>query len=135
MKKIRPWVGIVSISFVVAVGLALVIATLGTAFGGASGSEPVQASEPVSDPQQTFEGMVTDSRCGAKHQSSIDKSATKCAVACVHAGAQFALVVGDKTYLLDGDVVELKAAAGLRATITGTLRENTITVSAISRPL
>jgi hypothetical protein len=41
-------------------------------------------------------------------------------------------VDGDKTYLLEGHPVELKRAAGLRSTITGTLRGNTIMVSSVA---
>jgi hypothetical protein len=134
MKATRPWFGIVTLSFAVALAFALLIGALGTFLGGAETSPLVQASEPSADPgrQQTYQGMVTDTRCGAKHQSSIGKTATDCTRACVHAGSQFALVDGDKTYLLEGHSVELKRAAGLRSTITGTLRGNTIMVSSVA---
>ena len=133
MKQTRPWFGIVTLSFAVALALALVIGALGTVLGGAETSPPTQASEPSAGQQQTYEGMVTDARCGAKHQSSIGKTATDCTRACVHAGSQFALVDGDNTYLLEGHPTELKQAAGLRSTITGTLRGNTITVFSVAR--
>src|ERR1700704_6629793 len=131
MKVTRPWFGIVTLSIAVALALALVIGALGTVLGGAETSPPTQASESSAAPgrQQTYEGMVTDSRCGAKHQSSIGKTATDCTRACVHAGSQFALVDGDNTYLLEGHPLELKRAAGLRSTITGTLRGHTIVVT------
>jgi hypothetical protein len=132
MKLTRPWFGIVTLSFAIALASALVIGALGTVLGGAETSPPTQASEPSAAPQQTYEGMVTDSRCGAKHQSSIGKTATDCTRACVHAGSQFALVDGDKTYLLEGDPLTLKRAAGTRSTITGTLRGNTIVVSSVA---
>jgi len=134
MKVIRPWFGIVTLSIVVGLALALVILAPGTVLGGAETSPPTQASEPSAGPgrQQTYEGMVTDSRCWAKHQSSIGKTATDCTRACVHAGSQFALVDGDNTYLLEGHPLELKRAAGLRSTITGTLRGNTIMVSSVA---
>jgi hypothetical protein len=41
-------------------------------------------------------------------------------------------VDGDNTYLLEGHPLELKRAAGLRSTITGTLRGNTIMVSSVA---
>jgi hypothetical protein len=134
MKVICPWFGIVTLSIAVALALALVILAPGTVLGGAETSPPTQASEPSAGPgrQQTYEGMVTDSRCWAKHQSSIGKTATDCTRACVHAGSQFALVDGDNTYLLEGHPLELKRAAGLRSTITGTLRGNTIMVSSVA---
>ena len=132
MKVTRPWFGIVAVSFAVTLALALVIGAPATVLGGAETSPPRQASEPSASPQQTYQGMVTDSRCGAKHQSSIGKTATDCTRACVHAGSQFALVDGENTYLLEGNPVELKRAAGLRSTITGTLRGNTIVVSSVA---
>jgi hypothetical protein len=132
MKVAR--LGIVTLSFAVALALALVIGALGTVLGGAGTPPATQAGEPSAAPgrQQTYEGMVTDSRCGAKHQSAIGKTATDCTRACVHAGSQFALVDGDNTYLLEGHSLELKRAAGLRSTITGTLRGNTIVVSSVA---
>ena len=134
MKVTRPWFGIVTLSLAVALALALVIGALGTVLGGAEVSPPTQASQASAGPgrQQTYEGMVTDSRCGAKHQSAIGKTATDCTRACVHAGSQFALVDGDNTYLLEGHLPELKRAAGRRSTITGTLHGNTITVSSVA---
>jgi hypothetical protein len=132
MKLIRPWFGIVTLSFAVALAWALVSGALAAVLGGAETSPPTQASEPSASSQQTYEGMVTDSRCGAKHQSSIGKTATDCTRACVHAGSQFALVVGENTYLLEGSPIELKRAAGRRSTITGTLHGNTITVSSVA---
>jgi hypothetical protein len=134
MKVTRPWFGIVTLSFAVALALALVIGALGTVLGGAGTPPATQAGEPSAalGRQQTYEGMVTDSRCGAKHQSVIGKTATDCTRACVHAGSQFALVDGDNTYLLEGHSLELKRAAGLRSTITGTLRGNTIVVSSVA---
>lgn len=134
MKVTGRWFGIVTLSFAVALALALVLGALGSVLGGAETSPPTQVSEPSAAParQQTYEGMVTDSRCGAKHQSSIGKTATDCTRACVHAGSQFALVDGDTTYLLKGHPLELKRAAGLRSTITGTLLGNTIMVSSVT---
>ena len=73
--------------------------------------------------------MIKDMHCGAKHDPSIAKSATNCVRVCVHGGAQFALVVDDKTYILHGDPAVLKKVAGERARIVGTLNGNTIAVS------
>jgi hypothetical protein len=135
MKVVRRGFGIVILSLAVASALTLVIEVPGTFRGSAATAPPTQASEPSAGRglQGTYEGMVTDSRCGAKHQSSIGKTATDCTRACVHAGSQFALVDGDNTYLLEGHPTELKQAAGLRSTITGTLRGNTISVFSVAR--
>src|SRR3977135_4254977 len=115
MKVAR--LGIVTLSFVVALALALVIGALGTVLGGAGTPPATQAGEPSAAPgrQQTYEGMVTESPRRARHQSASGKTATDCTRACVHAGSQFALVDGDKTYLLEGDPLALKRAAGMRS--------------------
>ena len=103
--------------------LALVIATLGAATGA--------AGAPSQQPgvEQTYEGMVTCSFCRARHSAKLDKTAADCTLACVRSGAQFALVDGDKAYLLDGDATLLKKVVGQRARIAGFLTGNTIRVS------
>ena len=54
--------------------------------------------------------------------------------ACVHAGEHFALVNGDKVYVLEGERELLKRAAGERITLAGTLNGNTISVTAVRMP-
>jgi len=76
--------------------------------------------------------MVTCSRCGAKHSANLGKTAGDCTRQCVHGGATFALVDGDKTYALDGDVSVLKSVAGQRARVVGVVRGHTIKVSSVS---
>lgn len=76
--------------------------------------------------------MVTCSRCGAKHAAQFGKTASDCTRQCVHLGASFALVDGEKTYHLDGDLNALKGAAGQRVRVMGTARGDTIKVSSIA---
>lgn len=135
MKLYRFFLEIVMVGAAVAFGLALLLATLG-AVAGAAGAAfgQAQSAPAVSAPavkEQTYEGMVTCSRCGARHSAAIGKSAGDCTRACVHAGANFALVDGEKTYLLDGDLMRLKRVAGERARISGALDGNTIRVSSV----
>lgn len=75
--------------------------------------------------------MVTCSRCGAKHSAKLGKTATDCTLACVHSGGSFALVDGDKTYQLDGDLAVLKKIAGQRARIMGVAHGSTIKVESV----
>jgi hypothetical protein len=82
--------------------------------------------------QHIYEGMVTCSRCGAKHSANLGKTASDCARICVHGGASFALVDSDQTRPLKGDLGLLKKFAGQRARIVGTLRGKTIEVSSIT---
>jgi hypothetical protein len=149
MKASRFWIEIVALGTAIACALALVIATLGAAavaVGGhpkeaASGqaspertAQPSPASSPGSSSarQQTHEGMVTCSRCGAKHSADFGRTAVDCSLTCVHGGATFALVDGDKIYLLDGAPDRLKKVAGQRARIVGVVRGNRIKVSSVA---
>ena len=130
MKTRHFWIELVSLSVAVACGLALLI-VLGVAAVAAE-PEPGQAAGSSSAPaEQTYEGVITDAHCGAKHQASISKTAADCTRSCVHAGSQFALVDGDKTYILSGDMERLKRAAGLRVKVVGTRSGDTIAVSSI----
>lgn len=79
----------------------------------------------------TFVGIVTDSRCGAKHQMA-DKSAEECARACHQAGASYALVAGDNLYMLKGREKEVAQVAGQKARVSGTLSGTTIAVKSVT---
>ena len=76
--------------------------------------------------------MVTCSRCGAKHSAELGKTAVDCSLTCVHGGATFALVDGDKMYMLDGAPDRLKKVAGQRARIVGVVRGDRIKVSSVA---
>jgi hypothetical protein len=151
MKPKRFWIETLALGTAVACALALLIATLAagttavaerTASPQSSesqASDPVTqpavtepANDPANVPQHHFEGMVTCSRCGAKHSPKLGKPATECTIICVRGGATFSLVDGDNTYQLDGDLNLLKRLAGQRAQVIGVMRRNTITVSSIA---
>lgn len=82
---------------------------------------------------KTFTGTVSDSMCGAKHAMPGDDAA--CTRACVGKGSKYALVVGDKVYTLDTSdkaaLATLDKQAGAKATVTGTEKDNTITVASV----
>jgi hypothetical protein len=131
MARHRVWFEIFLLATAIACVLALLLASLGAAAGAAAGpAEGAQGTMAV--PAQSFEGMVTCSRCGAKHQATLDRSATTCVRVCVHGGANFALVYDDSTYLLDGDLTSLKKLAGQRARVVGVRSGNTIKVASIT---
>jgi len=82
----------------------------------------------------TLTGTVSDSMCGAKHQMPGDDAG--CTRACVEKGSKYALVVGDKVYVLEtGDkaaLTTLDKQAGGKATVTGTVKGDTIEVSSVA---
>ena len=80
---------------------------------------------------QTFTGEVSDSMCGAKHMMA-GKPDAVCTRACVKRGAKFALQASDKMYILSGKTTEVDALAGQKATVTGELKGNTLTVTSIA---
>jgi hypothetical protein len=94
-----------------------------------SGSQTIQSPAASTD---TYEGIVTDTRCGAKHSANVGLSAADCTRACVHAGEHFALVDGDRTYVLNGEPDALKRMSGERVKIAGNLNDNTIEVLSVA---
>ena len=83
-------------------------------------------------PVENYEGIVTDTHCGAKHSAAVGLSAADCTRACVHSGETFALVDGEKTYRLKGEEAALKRVSGQRVKLAGTLTDNTISVGSVS---
>jgi F0F1-type ATP synthase membrane subunit c/vacuolar-type H+-ATPase subunit K len=139
-KSVGCWIEILSITIVIACVLALGLATLGAAVGTAI-AEPestIQVAEkpaPTSPGQaEVFEGIVTDSKCGAKHSTKVGMSAADCTRACVHGGERFALVAGETIYFLEGEAQAVKHVAGERARISGTLNGDTISVASVNPP-
>jgi hypothetical protein len=128
--KSRFWIQTIALVSGIAFAFALVIATLGAVAGAAAGDSEAGQSGP-SPITRTYEGMVTDTHCGAKHSAALGGTAAGCTLACVRGGEQFVLVDGDTTYLLEGDVMVLKRVAGQRARIVGTLNGKKISVTSV----
>lgn len=122
------WIEIVMLGTAVALALALLFATLGAAAGVAAG----ETAQMTKVGAQSFEGMISCSHCGAKHQPALNRSATNCVRICVHTGSSFALIDDESIYLLDGDLVTLKRLAGQRARVTGTRTGRTIKVASVT---
>jgi len=133
MKSRQIWVESVALGTALACALALLIAVLAAGTAAVTGHEGSgQANESGSVQPRTYEGMVTCSRCGAKHSAKLARTATNCTLTCVHGGAKFALVDGDKLYQLDGDLNVLKRLAGQRARVVGMMHGDSISVSSIA---
>ena len=63
-------------------------------------------AQPIDDSgagsSQTFAGMITDSRCGARHRMNSGKTSAECARSCVRHGAHYVLVDGEKSLCSGG---------------------------------
>lgn len=92
-----------------------------------------QQDQAPSDPQHSdlssFSGLITDSYCGARHQRHSSLTPEDCARACIRNGATYVLVNGHHRYKLNGNEGSLNKLLGTRATVTGTLQGETISVS------
>lgn len=129
--KTRLWGGVAVVGAAMACALILIMATRAPV-AGAAASEPLPAQAvQSSDPPKVYEGVVTDTHCGAKHSAPIAKSAGDCTLVCVHSGEKFALVDGDQVYVLEGESAALKRVAGERVTIAGTLNGETLAVVSV----
>jgi hypothetical protein len=131
MKANRFWIELVTLCTAIACALSLLLAIVSATGAVVAEAQSSADAQPPTVEKQTYEGMITDAHCGAKHQAAIGKSAEDCTRACVHGGSKFALVDGDKTYILDGDLNLLKNSAGRRAKITGARTGNTIKVTTL----
>ena len=73
---------------------------------------------------QTFTGVITDTMCGKDHKHMGVSPDSKCVVECVKGGSKYALLVGDKVYVLSDQQTPEKFAAQ-KVKVTGTLFEKT----------
>jgi len=131
----RSWLALITFctatALVAALGLAVLFASATVAFAVA---QTVNASHRVDSGQQTnggFSGLVTDSTCGARHETESASSPAECVQACVRKGASYVLVDGDKIYQLAGNPADFQKVAGQRVKVEGSLHESTIQVSSI----
>jgi hypothetical protein len=137
MRAQRIWIEIVIIGSVIALALALFLGTVGAAAGWAEGTIAQATSSAAekpgaASPVRVFEGMVSCSRCGAKHSPALERPATVCVRVCVHGGARFELLTSDSAYLLNGQLQSVKGLAGQRARVAGTLVGNAIEVKSVT---
>jgi hypothetical protein len=134
MRKInlRLWTKILLLVCALACGTVILLAARSNSARPAPTAQQTESGDASATATATFNGIVTDTRCGAKHSARIGLDAADCTRACVHAGERFALVDGDKAYILTGDSVALKHLAGARVRVAGTLNGDTITVVSVA---
>lgn len=128
LKRRHVWLEIIVLCTVVACSLACLLAGVVAAAAEVNQSPLVGSSDSS---QRTFEGMVSCSRCEAKHSAALARSASTCVRVCVHGGARFTLIAPQSTYFLEGDLLVLKPVAGQRVRIQGTLNGQVIRVSSL----
>ena len=109
----------------ISLAAAAVLFTVGTAFAA----------------EQTWNGQISDSLCGAKHESeSIGEgngkiSDQECTVACVKGGSKYVLVSSGKVYQIANQTyADLAKHAGHTVKLTGEIKGDSITVSKIEMP-
>jgi hypothetical protein len=88
--------------------------------------------------EQTWNGRISDSMCGAKHNSTAQHGKQMpdrdCAMTCKKEhNAKFVFVSDGKVYNVSNqDFAELQAHAGHSVTVTGTISGDTITVAKVA---
>jgi hypothetical protein len=73
---------------------------------------------------QTFNGVITDTMCGANHKPMNVAPDSKCVLECVKHGSKYALLVGNNVYVLSDQKTPEKFAAQ-KVKVTGTLDDKT----------
>ena len=92
-----------------------------------AGSTVLQSAE-----RKTLDGTISDTMCGVKHSMG-NMSAAECTLKCVEMGSKYALVVGTDVYELEGKANELKAFAGQKVKLTGTVDGKKIQVESLTK--
>jgi hypothetical protein len=101
-----------------------------------AGDDAMQPAPAAKESNETsgrvFTGMITDSRCGARHSRNSGKTSAECVRSCLRKGSHFVLVDGEDVHALEGDPVQLDQAASVRVEVVGLLRGDTIKVKSVA---
>lgn len=81
--------------------------------------------------EKTLTGVIGDTMCGKTHMAK-DKSPAECTRMCVKQGQKYALVIGQKVYILQGHEDDLDKLAGQRVTVKGTVSGDTVNVASVT---
>jgi hypothetical protein len=136
VKRNRSWISLIGycglMVFGAAFAFAVIVAGGSVALASHQNSEDAQNTSPMPAPRTgtAFSGMITDSRCGARHIRNSRLSSAECTRDCVRKGARYTLVDGDHRYILTGNDETLGRLAGTRANVTGSRQGDIIAVSA-----
>lgn len=119
----------VSAAVLFALAIAAITGTAALAFGQVDSLQ--SGFVPNSSDVQTLTGVLTDTHCGARHPSNSGLTAGDCARICVKQGSSWALVDGDKVYVIKGDSPYLDKFAGQRVRVLGTLEGSALTIRSL----
>jgi hypothetical protein len=99
----------------------------------------VMAAAPVMA-ADSWKGQISDAMCNAKHadgeHGTKKMTDQQCVDACVKGGAKYVFVGdGDKVYkIANQSFAGLKAHAGHTVTVSGTMKDDTLTIAKIDMP-
>ncbi|MEN3337278.1 MAG: hypothetical protein V7647_954 [Acidobacteriota bacterium] len=88
----------------------------------------------------SWKGQISDAMCNAKHadgeHGTKKMTDQQCVDACVKGGAKYVFVGdGDKVYkIANQDFAGLKTHAGHTVTVSGTMKDDTLTIAKIDMP-
>lgn len=88
----------------------------------------------------SWKGQISDAMCNAKHadgeHGTKKMTDAQCVEACVKGGAKYVFIgEGDKVYkIANQNFAGLKTHAGHTVTVTGAMKDDTLTVSKIEMP-
>lgn len=140
-KSNGSWVSLIGFCLLTVLGAALAFAVIvaggSVALASHAASEETQNAMPaITQPAggESFSGVLTDSRCGARHFRNSGLTPAECARACIRKGAHYVLVDGNHLYELTGDEDSLDKLVGTRVNVTGTRQGEIILVSSAARP-
>jgi hypothetical protein len=90
----------------------------------------------VAHAEQTWTGAISDTVCGAKHESGGEMGEAMndhdCTLACVKGGSTFVFVTDGRVYkIANQDFADVRTHAGESVKLRGEMKGDTITVSGI----
>jgi hypothetical protein len=89
--------------------------------------------------EEVWAGEISDSACGARHESGTENvpppPAKECVENCVKGGSKYVLVVSDGRVLqiANQDAPGLASLAGTPVKVTGELKNNAVTISKVEK--
>lgn len=97
------------------------------------------AASPLFAAEKTWNGTISDSKCGAKHaggeHDGKKMTDADCTKTCIDGGAKYVFVSGGKVYqIANQDYAGLKDHAGHKVALSGEMKDDAITVSKIVMP-